>query len=77
MGSEHVVVAVEERTHDFHGMIRLNATGAFLWDKMRSEISTEQLEQALVDEYSITSDIAKDAVAKFSKQLSDAGVIEP
>ena len=31
VGGEHVVVPVGEMSKQFHGMINLNETGAFLW----------------------------------------------
>ncbi len=76
VGNEHVVVAVEERTHEFHGMIRLNATGAFLWKLMQEQTTSQALVAALIEEYGISDDTAKEAVEKFTKQLSDAGVIQ-
>ncbi len=76
MGNEHVVVAVEERTTEFRGMIRLNGTGAFLWKQMESECTQESLVKALTDQYEVTEAIAEKAVISFIEQLSDAGVIE-
>ena len=34
MLNEHIVVAVGEASLGFNGMIRLNATGAFLWEML-------------------------------------------
>ncbi len=76
MGSEHVVVAVEERTKEFRGMIRLNGTGAFLWEKMQSDCTAESLAQSLVAQYSITAALAEEAVRSFIEQLSDAHILE-
>ncbi len=76
VGNEHVVVAVEERTHSFHGMIRLNSTGAFLWQKMQEETTENDLVRAIISEYNINDDIALEAVKSFVKQLSDADVID-
>ncbi len=76
MGQEHVVVAVEERTKEFCGMIRLNGTGAFLWKQLQQECTFADLAAALVQEYGISQEVAEDAVASFLRQLSGADVVQ-
>lgn len=53
IGSEHVVVPVDERTKEFHGMIRLNDTGAFLWKHMNDDFTIDTLMSYLEEEYDI------------------------
>ncbi len=77
MGNEHVVVAVEERTKEFCGMIRLNATGAFLWKKLQNECTEAWLIESLMEHYGITEDLAQKAVTAFVAQLKGANVIAP
>lgn len=76
IGDEYVVVAVEERTTEFRGIIRLNTTGAFLWKLMQKECTEQSLIDALTGEYGITEVLAEKAVRSFIKQISDADVIE-
>lgn len=76
MGDEYVVVAVEERTEEFRGMIRLNETGAFLWEKMQSDCTEASLEAALVERYGVTQTLAHQAVTSFMGQIANADVIE-
>ena len=54
---------------NINAMITLNHTGAFLWQKMEQEVSAEELEQALIAEYSIDLETARKAVASFVAQL--------
>ncbi len=75
-GDENVVVAVEERTADFSGMIRLNSTGAFLWRLMEKECTVQSLAEALIKEYGITEEPAEKAVASFIDQFSGTDIIE-
>ncbi len=77
MGSENVVVAVEERTTEFRGMIRLNATGAFLWKCLEKDCTEASLAEALVAEYGIDNDLATQAVSSFLAQFAGLDVIEP
>lgn len=76
MGSENVVVAVEERTADFRGMIRLNSTGAFLWRLMEKDCTKQSLAAALVQEYGISEKLAEEAVDSFISQFDGTDVIE-
>lgn len=43
VAGDHVVVPVGEAGKVFHGMIRLNDTGAFLWEQCRKETTKEQV----------------------------------
>ena len=40
VGGQNVVVAVGKASRDFNGIIRLNDTGRFLWEKQRSSPNT-------------------------------------
>ncbi len=76
VGNENVVVAVEERTTEFRGMIRLNSTGAFLWKLMENECTESSLAAELFDKYDISEAQAQEAVTSFVAKLAEAGVIE-
>lgn len=59
VGGSYVAVAVGETSKNFHGMIRLNETGAFLWGKMAEKDCTEEdLVDALLEEYEIDRETA-------------------
>ncbi len=77
MGNEHIVVAVEERTEEFRGMIRLNSTGAFLWKRMENQCTEQDLIDGLLEEYAVDRETAQIAVRSFVEQLCSAGVMEP
>lgn len=50
---------------DFHGMITLNESGAFLWEKLTSAITVDELVDALCAEYGIDREVAQADVEKF------------
>ncbi len=75
VGGEQVVVPVGSRTRDFKGMIRLNETGAFLWQQMSSEFTRESVISALLEEYEVTEEIAASAVDTFMATLRDADLL--
>ena len=60
VGGENVAVPVGERSKDFHGMIRLNSTGRFLWDFFRENHTEEEAE----------------SVKKFAASLAENGFAE-
>ncbi len=76
VGGEHVVVPVGARTQDFKGMIRLNATGAFLWEHMQEDFTREAVVSALLDAYDVAEPVASDAVERFIASLQEADLLE-
>ncbi len=75
-GNEYVVVAIEERTKEFSGIINLNKSGAFLWEQMTGEFTREDLAAALLCKYDITEEKAKASAAEFLNKLLSLNVIE-
>ena len=52
LGIGYVVVTVGEASKDFNGLIRLNPSGAFLWQSIQDGAdSREKLIQAMLDRY--------------------------
>ncbi len=71
-----VVVPVGEQIVDFQMMITLNETGAFLWEKLKSEISKEELLDALLSEYDVEKAVAEADIDEFLKTLSEKELLE-
>lgn len=70
VGGSYVAVAVGETSKSFHGMIRLNETGAFLWKKMAErDVTEEELVDALLEEYEIDRETATEDVHKMVEAL--------
>ena len=77
LGTQEVIVAVGEASKQFSGIIRLNETGAFLWDKLAEGDMTEQkLVDSLLGEYDVPQDIAERDVANFVKTVRDEGMLD-
>lgn len=60
---------------DLNMMITLNDTGAFLWERLQSEIDEVALVAALLEEYEVDEATAKNSVAAFVKKLNDNGFL--
>lgn len=77
MGEQYVVVALGQASEEFHGMIRLNPSGAFLWERLSAGSQTaEQLTDAILEKYEIDKETADADVEAFLSKLSRAGLLD-
>lgn len=76
LGKQYVVVAVGEASKTFNALIRLNETGAFLWEILKSGSDRQSLAKALVDEYAVSSETAVKDSDAFVEKLRLAGVLD-
>lgn len=73
VGGENVVVPVGEMSKQFHGMINLNETGAFLWRFFSEEHTLEEGITALQSKYDVDAELARCDVIKFMQILEENG----
>ncbi len=76
VGGEHVVVPVGEMSKQFHGMINLNETGAFLWRFFTEEHTVEEAIEALCAEYDADREQVEADVLRFVDVLTKNGFCE-
>ena len=76
VGGESVVVPVGEMSKQFHGMINLNETGAFLWEFYTAEHTIEEGVNALLGEYDVEKEVAQADVETFVKTIKSKGFAE-
>lgn len=77
VADEFIVVPVGDSANRLQGIIKLNETGAFLWNAlMQSDLTQEALADALAAEFEIDIRIARNDVNSFMKKLIDFGCIE-
>ena len=69
VGGENIVVPVGEMSKSFHGMIKLNETGGFLWNFFLKEQSEEEAVAALLGEYEVSREEAGRDVERFAEIL--------
>lgn len=76
VGASFVAVPVGKTSKTFHGMIRLNETGAFLWKHMaEKDCSEAELVEALLGEYDVSREIAERDVHRVVEQLKESGIL--
>lgn len=56
---------------DLNMMITLNETGKFLWEHLQSETNENALVAALLAEYDVDEETARESVAAFVAKLKD------
>jgi hypothetical protein len=71
VGGSYLAVAVGERAEDFRVLIKLNESGAFLWENIAAcDITEGELTDKLVERYKIDRTLAARDVARFVKTIS-------
>lgn len=76
VGAFYVAVPVGETSKSFHGMVRLNETGAFLWRALsENDLTEEALVDALLKEYDVSREIAARDVHRVVEMLAENGFL--
>lgn len=70
-----MVAVPTEDDVDLNMMITLNDTGAFLWDKLKTETNMDALVEALLAEYEVDEATARRSVESFVGKLKENGFI--
>lgn len=75
IAGEQVVIAVGKTAKSFNGMIRLNDTGAFLWQLLEKGAKEETLVAALLDRYDTDKETAHRDLASFLEAAREAELL--
>lgn len=77
VGGSYLAVAVGDRAEEFKVLIKLNSTGAFLWNIISdSDVTESDLADQLLSAYDVSPEIAERDVKGFLKVLSDGGLLD-
>lgn len=71
-----VVLPLAASAFDLNGVLKLNDTGALLWQKLEQGANFDALVDTMLSEYDVTRDVAEADVKAFLQKLADAGCIE-
>ena len=75
VADETIVVTVGEAAEAFRGMIKLNATGAFIAENMQKDFEKEDLVKLLCQQYEIDEEIATKAAESVLEKFQSVGLI--
>lgn len=75
IANQHMAVPVGVRAKELHGVIGLNETGAFIWERLAQSKSMETIAAELCEEFDVDIQTAKASVERFCMKLREEGVI--
>ncbi len=75
VAGDYMLVPVGDQMEQFKGTVVLNEVSAFLLDKMKEEVTKEELVQFLLDEYEVDPVIADTDVEKVLEDMRKIGII--
>ena len=76
VAGSYLVISAGGDSVDFNGMITVNETGAFLWEKLTEGASKDELLDAMLAEYEIDAETAGADIEEFIKLLEDNELLE-
>lgn len=76
IAGDYVIVPTGKTALEFNGLITVNELGAFIWEKMQQDISEDELVEAILDEYEVTEDTARNDVEEFLNKLTECKILE-
>jgi len=75
ISDEAVLVPFGQNVLHFQGIISLNETGKFIWEKLQNEIGMAQLAREVCNEFDVSYDQALQSVSQFVSELQRIGVV--
>lgn len=74
-GDDYIVVATGEDSEDFNRLITLNSVGAFIFKKIKDDISREELIDSMIDQYEVDRATVEKDVDIYIDKLKEAGLL--
>ena len=71
-----VAVPIGAQSEKFNGMVKLNETGYFVFDRLGDETARDQLIGVMFQQYAATQDQIAADLDSFLDTLRDAGLLE-
>ena len=76
IADEFIVVPTGEMALQLNGLITINETGYFLWQKLSGETDEDALIQAMMDEYEVDRVTAGADISEFLDVLRKCDILE-
>ncbi len=75
IAGKNIVVSIGNDVN-FNGMLTLNDTGVFFWNLLQNDITKEEMLEAVLKEYDVSSEVALQDIDSFIQKLKDTGILE-
>ena len=76
VAGETLVVATGEASKSFHGMIKLNETGKFIWERLISGKDEDQILADMTEVYKEDPGVMKTELSSFMEKIEKAGFFD-
>ncbi|MGM9936091.1 MAG: PqqD family protein [Candidatus Ornithomonoglobus sp.] len=76
VAGRHVVVAVGKASVDFNGLITLNETGSYIWEKLAKGTTYDELLSDMLTDYEVDEKTAREGIDGFLKTARDANLLD-
>lgn len=73
---EHILMPVGDNIGRFKGTILLNEVSAFIWEKLQSPVSREELLKAILEEFEVEEPVAAADLDALLAKFEEYDVIE-
>ncbi len=73
---EYILMPTGDNIGKFNGTVLLNAVSAFVWEKLQTSISREELLKAILDEFEVEKAVASADLDALLETLKGYDVIE-
>ena len=75
VGGQYLLVPIGAQVMDMNGIITLNATGAFLWELLEQDCTTDELAVAVSERFDVNPEAAKVDVDAFLREIAKLGML--
>ena len=75
VAGSYLCCATGKLAKEFGGFIKLNDTGAFLWNLLREDTTVAEMTDKMIAEYDISREIAERDISLFIKKLEENGIL--
>lgn len=77
VGDSYLACATGKLAREFSGLVKLNETGAFIWNIFaESDVTVKEAAEKVVAEFDISMEIAFSDICAFVENLKKNGIIE-
>ena len=76
IAGDNVLMPTDENISKFNGVLLMNEAAAFVWEKLNSSISRQELLTAILDEYEIDEKTASSDLDALLEKLKKHDVID-
>lgn len=76
VAGQAVAIATGEASKSFHGMVKLNDTGAVVWNGIEKGLDEAEIAEQLAASYDVEVGQALKDVESFIARMRDAGLVE-